>query len=149
MESTVVANVAPCAHRWIPASLSTLFDSTDRLVDALLAEAAGALPLRTTTAATPSSDVDVPGVIVTGAGAVGVAAGVVLGVVAFNSVTALTTASEAWVEQPTAKNAEIVIKARSSADTALPMFVVGGVVGVVGVVAAVVGVSMIVDGGGP
>ncbi len=132
-------------------SLSTLFDGTDHLVDALLAEAAGALPLRTSSAAgaTPSSGgaVDVPGIIVTGGGVVGVAVGVVFGVIASSNLTALTTASDAWVAQPTAQNAHAVIDARAAADSAVPMFVVGGVIGVAGIAAAVLGATMLADGG--
>lgn len=130
-------------------SLSTLFDGTDHLVDALLAEAAGALPLRTSSAgaASPGGAVDVQGILFTGSGVVGVAAGVVLGVVGFNSLTALTTASDLWVAQPTTQNAHAVIDARPAADRALPMFVVGGVIGVAGIAAAVLGATMLADGG--
>jgi hypothetical protein len=130
-------------------SLSMLFDGTDRLVETLLTEAAGALPARSAVAASSSGAVDVPGIIVTASGVAGVAVGVVLGVVAFNNVTALTTASEAWVERPTAQNAHAVIDARAIADTSLPMLVVGGVVGVAGIAAAVVGATMLADGDAP
>lgn len=129
-------------------SLSSLFDGTERLVDALLKQAAGALPVRTTSVAAASpGGVDVQGILFVGSGVVGVAAGVVLGLVAVSNLNALTAASEAWVAQPTAQHARAVIDARGSANSAPLMVVAAGVVGVAGIVAAVVGGTMLADGG--
>lgn len=130
-------------------SLSSLFAGTERLVDALVAGAAGDLPVRTSAAAAAASPgaVDTQGILFTGSGVVGVAGGIVLGLLAVNNLNALTAASDAWVDAPTAQHARAVIDARATADSAPLLVVAAGVVGVAGIVAAVVGGVMLADGG--
>ncbi len=130
--------------------LSSLFSSTNEVVDTLVREAAGALPLRTVAPPPPGRGIDVGKVVVGSVGVVGVVGGVVLLAVGVGQIDDFNTATAKWNRTPSIDNAEELKLTRDHARNAPAFLGAGAGLAVVGLaVAGTAIVLLFADGGGP